>query len=202
MTSINDLRDQAVETLFADVQTMLNDHTLKRGLLTEIRDKLIALAGQSSLWSEDDFPQSKGDTLHARYLVAQAGDLTVYLNVMRPGNRTPPHNHTTWACIAAVSGDEQNYLYERVDDASVTGKAELRQSAHITVSPGSGVALMPADIHHVEIVGDQTIRHLHLYGRPLESLDERLSFDMAAGTCKIMDIGVKTRQSPSVRQGR
>ncbi|NOX68823.1 MAG: hypothetical protein GXP15_06535 [Gammaproteobacteria bacterium] len=202
MTSINDLRDQAVETLFADVQTMLNDHTLKRGLLTEIRDKLIALAGQSSLWSEDDFPQSKGDTLHARYLVAQAGDLTVYLNVMRPGNRTPPHNHTTWACIAAVSGDEQNYLYERVDDASVTGKAELRQSAHITVSPGSGVALMPADIHHVEIVGDQAIRHLHLYGRPLESLDERLSFDMAAGTCKIMDIGVKTRQSPSARQGR
>lgn len=202
MTSINDSRDQAVETLFADVQTMLNDHTLNRGLLTEIRDKLIALAGQFSLWSEDDFPQSKGDTLHARYLVAQAGDLTLYLNVMRPGNRTPPHNHTTWACIAAVSGDEQNYLYERLDDASVTGKAELRQSAHITVSPGSGVALMPADIHHVEIVGDQAIRHLHLYGRPLESLDERLSFDMAAGTCKIMDIGVKTRRSPSARQGR
>lgn len=201
MTSIDDSRDQAVETLLADVQTILNDQSLNHGLLTEIREKLISLASQFSLWSENDFPQSTGDTLHARYLVAQAGDLTLYLNVMKPGNRTPPHNHTTWACIAAVSGDEQNYLYERIDDGSVTGKAELRQTAHITVSPGSGVTLMPEDIHHVEIVGDQAIRHLHLYGRPLESLDERLSFDTAAGTCKVMNIGVKTRSLPSARQG-
>jgi len=200
MTSVNDSRDQAVETLLADVQSILKNQTLDHGLLTAIGEKLITLAGQSSLWSENDFPQSTGDTLHARYLVAQAGDLTLYLNVMKPGNKTPPHNHTTWACIAAVSGDEQNYLYERIDDGSVAGKAELRQTAHITISPGSGVVLMPEDIHHVEIVDDQAIRHLHLYGRPLEALDERLSFDMAAGTCKVMDIGVKTRSLPSASQ--
>lgn len=193
MNSANDWRDQATEALLTDVQIILENQTLHHDLLAQIRERLIQLAGQSSLWSERDFPQSRGNTLHARYLVAQAGDMTLYLNVMRPGNKTPPHNHTTWACIAAVSGDEQNYLYERVDDGSVAGKAELRQTAHITVSPGGGVALMPDDIHHVQIVGDQAIRHLHLYGRPLETLDERLSFDMAAGTCKIMDLGVKTR---------
>lgn len=202
MTSDNDSRDQATGLLLADVQTILENQPLDHDLLAQIREKLILLAGQSSLWTESDFPQSTGDTLHARYLAAQAGDLTLYLNVMRPGNKTPPHNHTTWACIAAVFGDEQNYLYERVDDGSVAGKAELRQTEHFTISPGSGVALLPDDIHHVQIIGDQAIRHLHLYGRPLESLDERLSFDMEAGTCKVMDLGVKTLSIPSANRDR
>ena len=200
MTSANDSRDKAAAALLTDVQTILQNQTLDHDLLAQVRERLIQLAGQSSIWSEHDFPQSTGATLHARYLIAQAGDMTLYLNVMRPGNKTPPHNHTTWACIAAVSGDEENYLYERIDDGSVAGKAELRQTAHITVSPGDGVALMPEDIHHVQIVGDQAIRHLHLYGRPLETLDERLSFDMEAGTCKVMDLGVKTRSAPGTNK--
>lgn len=200
MSSVKNTRYEAAQTLLTNVQAILKNHHLDHDSLAQIREQLIELAGQSSLWSASDFAQSTGDTLHARYLVAQAGDMTLYLNVMRPGNKTPPHNHTTWACIAAVSGDEQNFLYERIDDASVAGKAELRQTAHITVAPGGGVALMPDDIHHVEIVGDEAIRHLHLYGRPLETLDERLSFDMDAGTCKVMDIGVKTRSIASAGQ--
>jgi len=200
MTSVRETRNQVAQALLANVEAILRNQGLDRKSLAKIGADLVELAGHSALWQADDFPQSTGDSLHARYLVAQAGDLTLYLNVMRPGNKTPPHNHTTWACIAAVSGEEQNYLYERIDDASVAGKAELRQTAHITVAPGGGVTLMPDDIHHVEIVGDQAIRHLHLYGRPLESLDERLSFDMDAGTCRVMDIGTKTRSIPGASQ--
>ena len=202
MTSINDTRDRATDTLIADVQSILDERSLDQDSLAQIKAKLIDIAGQATLWSEFDFPQSEGERLHVRYFVAQAGELTLYLNVMKPGNKTPPHNHTTWACIAAVAGEEQNYFYERLDDGSSAGKAELRQTTHVTVAPGTGVAMMPDDIHHVEIVGDQAIRHLHLYGRPLEALDQRLSFDMAAGTCKIMGIGVKTSAMPSADQER
>ncbi len=52
--------------------------------------------------------------------------------------------------------------------------------------------MMPDDIHNFEVRGDQVIRHLHFYGRPLEKLSERKAFDMEKGTYKIMDVGVKT----------
>lgn len=202
MTSIHEIRRDAVDVLLADVQSILADQAPGRDSLASIRTMLIALAGRAELWDKADFPQSEGNVLHARYQVAQSDELTLYLNVMRPGNRTPPHNHTTWACIAGVAGEEQNYLYERIDDCETPGKAELKQTTRVPVAPGQGIALMPDDIHHVEVSGDQPIRHLHLYGRPLESLDQRLSFDVSAGTYKVMDIGVKSRIMPGTTQGQ
>ena len=155
----------------------------------------LSAAGQRDFWDDPAYPAPEDDERQARYLIAQDGPdgISLYLNVMKPGKKIPPHNHTTWACIAAVVGEEQNYLYERLDDGAVPGKAEIRRCDHVEVKPGGGIALMPDDIHHVEILGDAPIRHLHYYGRPLENLSQRLTFDQASGTCKIMEIGVKTR---------
>jgi hypothetical protein len=53
---------------------------------------------------------------------------------------------------------------------------------------------MADDIHSVVIDGTEVIRHLHFYGQPLESLTRRISYDIDAGTCKVMDIGAKTKK--------
>jgi hypothetical protein len=64
----------------------------------------------------------------------------------------------------------------------------LRQSAEIRVEPGTGLALMPDDIHAIANESETIVRHLHFYGRALDTLTERLAFDLKKQSCKIMPL--------------
>jgi hypothetical protein len=76
----------------------------------------------------------------------------------------------------------------------VPGRAELKLREEVDLRPGNALAMMADDIHSVVIGGTEVIRHLHFYGQPVESLNRRISYDIAAGTCKVMDIGAKTKK--------
>lgn len=195
MTDLSAERRDAVAALIRDVRAITEGAPLDRATMASIRARLLPLAARRDFWSEADYPAPPVGERQNRYLIGQDGPegITLYLNVLRRGKRIPPHNHTTWACVAAVEGTELNTLYDRLDDGAVAGKATIRERETQAIAPGDAIALLPDDIHAVEIRDDEVIRHLHFYGRPLETLSERLTFDIEAGTCTIMQMAVKTK---------
>jgi predicted metal-dependent enzyme (double-stranded beta helix superfamily) len=181
-------RREQVARLVAESRSILGGEPPSRGALGEIAARLEELAAQQHLWSETEYRSPTEAERQRRYLVTEEPDrsFALYLSVMCRGRRVPPHNHTTWACIAAVEGCEQNFLYDRLDDGTEPGRGRLRESAQVRVEPGRSITLMPEDIHAVANLEAPMTRHIHFYGRALEVLDKRLIFDLAAGTCKPM----------------
>ncbi|WP_042878708.1 hypothetical protein [Cupriavidus necator] len=194
--SIAQQRQAAVGDAIESIREIVARSGVTRDALAEVLTRVEDLAARTELWNEADYPPPEPGERQARYLIAEDAGQTyaLYLNVMRPGKRIPPHNHTTWACVAGVSGIEFNDVYVRTDDGSQPGVGTLAFSHTVEVGPRHGIALLPDDIHSVEIRGEDVIRHLHMYGRSLETLTERLSFDLETGRCQVMSVGVQTRR--------
>ena len=195
MSDVAEIRSRQVQALIDDTRAILEAKPLDRNALDGIRSRIVEVAARKELWSEADYPSPEPGEQQNRFLIGQESPtgISLYLNVLRAGKKIPPHNHTTWACIAAVDGVEHNTLYDRLDDGATPGKADIRAREVVAVKPGTALAMLPDDVHSVEIKGDQIIRHLHFYGRPLETLDKRVTFDIENGTCKIMQMAVKTK---------
>jgi predicted metal-dependent enzyme (double-stranded beta helix superfamily) len=183
-SDISAARAAAIEVAIARIRA-IEAGGVTRGAIEAIKEEMLALAAQERLFPASEFPPPPpGEKGGRRYLLREDPDgrLALYLNALNPGNESKPHDHTTWAVIAAVEGQELNRLYDRLDDGSAPGKAQLALRRELMVEPGRAVAFLPADIHSIHTSGARPTRHLHLYGLALERLDQRQGFDPEAGT--------------------
>ena len=170
-------RAAAVAETVARVRAIEAAQGVTRPALAAIMAELQALAAQEHLFPSAAFPPPPpGESGANRYrLQADPDDrFALYLNALNPGNETRPHDHTTWAVVVAVEGQELNRVYRR----DGTGLAVERE---VMVEPGRGIALLPDDIHSIHITGPAPTRHLHMYGLALEVLDGRMAYDPATG---------------------
>ncbi len=180
-------RDEAVARTIEKVRAVERDQGVTPESLEAIKGLLLELAGLRELFPPGDFPVTEEDGTGVVYRLAEDADhrFALYASTGVPGKSVPPHNHTTWAVIVGVHGDEHTVFYDRVDDGSVAGRGALRRSGEFTVTRGTGVTLMPDDIHSIHVTGNKPTVHLHMYGLALEQLHERIMFDTAEGTYKV-----------------
>ena len=169
------MSDSVVQPFLEKIRA-IHQRGVDHNALSEIVSLLETLAERRDLFNFERFPAPAGEdgTVQFRYRLNDDGDTpTLYLNSLLPGKSTIPHNHETWAVIVAVEGEELNRVFTRVDDGRDAARAELRLDKEVVVQPGTSISFLGDDLHGIRVDGERATLHFHLYGRPLEELENR-----------------------------
>jgi predicted metal-dependent enzyme (double-stranded beta helix superfamily) len=196
--SIAERRARRVKEAVDRIKEIERRQGVNRGALEAMKAVLIDLVSDKSLFPRGDFPLPPLGERDRLYRLAEDADrrFALYLNSGSPGKKTPPHNHTTWAIIVGIEGEEHNRVYRRTDDGSVPGRGTVAVEREFTVKPDTGICFMPDDIHSIHVLSSKPIVHLHMYGMSLESLPNRVSYDVDGGTYKVFPA------HPDIREAR
>jgi len=175
-------RAQAVRAFIAQVRQLAPDAAQATpAQLARVATLLEALGQRRDLFSADAFAVVPGRPTSIYRLAEDIdGGYALYLSLGEPGKAQPPHDHTTWAIIAGVNGNERNEVYARASTQDPL-RDTLTHVRRVDVGPGSSIVLGPGDVHTIELVGDEPGAHLHFYGLALDRLHGRVVFESTAG---------------------
>jgi 3-mercaptopropionate dioxygenase len=124
---------------------------------------------------------------YSKYLLYKAEDSSfiVVAMVWRPGVVTPIHDHQTWGVIGVLQGREEETRYDRIDDGSVSGFAQVKRVGAMSYGPGQvSVCCLPQyDIHSVKNIGDVVAISIHTYGGDQSSIESCL-YDSSSNTVR------------------
>jgi predicted metal-dependent enzyme (double-stranded beta helix superfamily) len=152
-----------------DIRGIETRDGVTRTSLARIRERLMALAARRDLFTDADFPPpAPGDGARASlYRLSEDPDhrFALYANASLGGYGTPVHDHTTWAVIVGVTGEELNRFYDPTPEGGV------RERGRHAVRAGTGVSFMPEDLHSIHI--EAPLLNFHMYGLGLEQLHGR-----------------------------
>lgn len=160
-------RAVAVREAMADIR-VIESTGVDRAAVDGIRNRLIALAADKELFPRSDFPVPQSNIGGQLYLLSQDTDgrFALYVQVVAGANSTPAHDHTTWAVIVGLEGQELNRVY---DGHAEKGKPEV--VSEYVVEHGTGIAFLPEDVHSIHI--EDGSLNFHCYGLDLNALSER-----------------------------
>jgi predicted metal-dependent enzyme (double-stranded beta helix superfamily) len=160
-------RKREIESAVQDVRSIERRDGVTRESLEKVKQRLIRLA-RPELFPASDFPPPEpgGKLKSCLYRVAEDPDhrFALYVNASLGGHSTPAHNHTTWAVIVGVTGEELNRFYDRTAEGP-------REKGEYVVKQGTGVCFMPEDLHSIHI--QAPLVNFHMYGLALDQLHKR-----------------------------
>lgn len=95
----------------------------------------------------------------AEMIVHTSPELTMLYGRVPPKFQSGIHNHTVFACIGQLVGEEVGTIYERT-----AGGDGLRVVKMVTIKAGEVTSLPEDAIHHIENPNLETGSALHIYG--------------------------------------
>ena len=137
------MHSYSVEQYVSDIRTAVEEENSDAAITTRIKPFAGRLAADKS-WikhSYRDVDAEQGFGLHLLH-EEENHELAVFVISWAPGRGLGPHNHKTWAVVAAIEGQEKETGYRRIDDESKPGFANLEISHEETLYPGTVVCCM------------------------------------------------------------
>jgi predicted metal-dependent enzyme (double-stranded beta helix superfamily) len=174
--------DYGVEDFVADLRRLARQSDDEHALLAALRPLAQRLACNTG-WRNPRYYASTAEQGFGVHLLHQEPDhsLAVFAASWLPGRGIAPHDHGTWGLVVGVDGAENNAFWERTDDRSRAGRAQLRKIGEKLFGPGDVLAMPSGVIHSVVNQSSQVTLSLHVYGRHV-NFTQRSQFDPERGT--------------------
>ena len=173
-----------LEQFVTDLRQITSETTDEKVLLSKLRPmvKRIALADG---WCTERHYQADPDQGFGVHVLNDEPDHSLFVTAISwlPGRGAPAHDHGSWAVIVGVDGPEKNTFWERTDDRSRPGYAELRKVGEKICDVGDVLALPSGTIHSVTNESNRTSLSFHVYGRHLNHA-KRSQYDPEKNTEK------------------
>lgn len=175
-----DTNRYAIGDLVADLRRVVADASDEADILNRVRPLARRAAMAKDSWLEKRFHDANPEQGFGVHLLHEEADhsLAVFVVSWLPHRGAPPHDHGTWAVVAGVDGPEKNEFFERRDDRSRAGYAELEKVGEKVFRVGDVLAMRRGQIHSIWNDSDAVSISLHVYGRNIQHTG-RSQFDVA-----------------------
>jgi predicted metal-dependent enzyme (double-stranded beta helix superfamily) len=171
-----------LDQFVADLRRTTAECRDEREILSRVR-RLAPKLALAEGWVQRKYYEADSEQGFGVHVLHEEPDhtLAVFAVSWLPSRGTPAHDHGTWAVIVGVDGAEKNVFWERADDRSRPGYAELSRIGEKLADRGDVVAMPAGAIHSVVNESDRVTLSLHVYGKHVNHT-ERSQFDPAQRT--------------------
>jgi len=178
----------SIEAFVSDLRRIVREHDDEAAILSAASPLAQRIAASSSWRNARHYNADPAQGFGATVLhVEPDQSLLVVAASWLPDRGAPPHDHGTWAVIVGVDGAEENTLWERVDDSTRPGYAEIRTLRIEDCAPGSVLTMPSGSIHSVVNRSARTTLSFHVYGMHVNRT-ERFQYDVGARTATPLKI--------------
>ena len=171
--------DTVIGDLVAQLRRITAATTDERKIIQQVTPYARRLAEDAG-WVRPAFYACDADQGFGISILHEEPDHTLLVEAIAwlPGRGVAPHNHKTWGVVVGLDGDERNVNWQRRDDGTRPGYADLVVRNEVIVRRGDVLGFLPEDIHSVQNEGARPSLSLHMYGKSLAHI-ERSEFDPA-----------------------